>query len=60
VEQSTSLSPQDQQARVRIPPGYKVFLGSHSNVVEYVKSIALFCVEKREVKPENIFFLKNV
>jgi hypothetical protein len=35
VAQLTSHPPEEQKTWVRIPPGYKVFLGSHSNAVVY-------------------------
>jgi hypothetical protein len=46
VAQSTSHSPQEQKTRVRIQPGYKVFLGSQSNAVVYNRlGLHCFCVE---------------
>jgi hypothetical protein len=54
VAQLTSHPPEEQKTWVRIPPGYKVFLGSHSNAVVCYRLtyiIRIDCVlRKRELK----------
>jgi hypothetical protein len=48
VAQWLSHPHQDQKIKVRIPPGYLVFMGKHSNAFVYNRlNVHCLCVEKR-------------
>jgi hypothetical protein len=49
VAQSTPHSPHEQKTRVRIPSGFKVYLGRHSSAVVYNRlNMHCLCVEEEK------------
>jgi hypothetical protein len=59
VAQWTPFQPQEQETRVRIPPGYKVFRKNHSNAVVYdwpYKNNLCVDLSNKGFGTKNIFF----